>query len=142
MDTKSSAKGWAIQSLAEFLGTAMFLYLAVGGADAVTQGAVSGGSGTLGIAFAFGIAMIVTAWAFFRISGAHFNPAITLSSLITGHITVPKSILYFISQILGAMLGVALARGTTPSTETIQQVNRLVSIVFHPVSLNRLDFAR
>ena len=129
MDTRSSAKGWAVQALAEFIGTAMFLYLAVGGADAVTRGEVSG---YLATSFAFGIGLVVTAWAFFRVSGSHFNPAISLSSLITGHITVPQFVLYFIAQILGAMVGVALARGTTPSTENfgLGQVNVLVRCNF------------
>ncbi|KAG0082652.1 hypothetical protein BGZ92_011511, partial [Podila epicladia] len=122
--TDKSAKSWGIQALAEFIGTAMFMYLAIGGADAVTRGAPEG-FGLLGNAFAFGIALVVTSWAFFRISGSHFNPAITLSSLITGHINVPRAILYFISQLLGAMLGVALTRGTTPSNETIGQVNHI-----------------
>lgn len=90
-------------------------------------------SGLLGNAFAFGIALTVTAWAFFRISGSHFNPAITLSSLITGHINVPRAILYFIAQLLGAMLGVALTRGTTPSGQNIGQVNAIVRL---PVHLN------
>ncbi|KAG0052073.1 hypothetical protein BGZ83_003006 [Gryganskiella cystojenkinii] len=120
----SSAKGWGIQALSEFIGTAMFLYLAIGGADAVTRG-VGEGYGTLGTAFAFGISLMVTAWAFFRISGSHFNPAITLSSLITGHITVPQAVIYFISQILGAMVGVAMTRATTPSDESIGQINAL-----------------
>ncbi|KAI8355226.1 aquaporin-like protein [Mortierella sp. GBAus27b] len=126
MDMKSSsAKGWLVQSLAEFLGTAMFLYLAVGGADAVTQG-VGMGASTLGQAFAFGISLTVMSWAFFRISGAHFNPAISFSSLITGHISIPKFVLYFIAQLLGAMVGVSLARGTTPSNESIGQINELM----------------
>ncbi|KAF9943160.1 hypothetical protein BGZ67_004939 [Mortierella alpina] len=125
MDTKSSAKGWAIQALAEFIGTAMFLYLAVGGADSVSRGVA--GMNILGQSFAFGVGLMVTAWAFFRISGSHFNPAISLSSLITGHISVPKFVLYFIAQILGALLGVALVRGTTPSTESIGQINTLMS---------------
>ncbi|KAG0346289.1 hypothetical protein BG004_001997 [Podila humilis] len=121
-----SAKGWGIQALAEFIGTAMFMYLAIGGADAVARSTI-GGENTLGNAFAFGIGLIVTSWAFFRISGSHFNPAITLSSLITGHISIPKAVLYFIAQLLGAMVGVALVRGTTPSSETTGQVNRLMN---------------
>ncbi|KAK3815046.1 MAG: hypothetical protein J3Q66DRAFT_441237 [Benniella sp.] len=64
-----------------------------------------------GSAFSFGIGLSVTSWAFFRISGAMFNPAIAFSSLITGHISVPKFVLYFISQLFSAILGVALARG-------------------------------
>ncbi|KAF9950473.1 hypothetical protein BGZ72_007880 [Mortierella alpina] len=124
MDTRSSAKGWAVQALAEFIGTAMFLYLAVGGADALTRGA---GQWYLATSFAFGIGLVVTAWAFFRVSGSHFNPAISLSSVITGHITIPQFVLYFISQILGAMLGVALVRGTTPYNTTFMQVNALMN---------------
>ncbi|KAG9069888.1 hypothetical protein KI688_009213 [Linnemannia hyalina] len=126
MRSHGSAKGWAIQSLAELIGTAMYMYLAIGGADAVNR-ATNGQSGALGQAFAFGIALIVTAWAFFRISGAHFNPAISFSSLITGHLNIPKFVMYFIAQILGAMLGIALVRGTTPSSETIGQVNELAN---------------
>ncbi|KAF9377945.1 hypothetical protein CPC16_011556, partial [Podila verticillata] len=126
-DPKSSARNWAIQSLAEYIGTAMFLYLAVGGANAVTSGVVKGSAlSSLGTAFSFGIGPVVTAWAFFRISGSRFNPAITFSSLITGHISVPKAMLYFIAQLLGAMLGVTLMRGTTPSTENIGKVNKLM----------------
>ncbi|KAI7819205.1 aquaporin-like protein, partial [Gamsiella multidivaricata] len=134
-----SAKGWAIQPLGKFIGTCMYMYLAIGGVDAISYSASSVclssirsnhqsvivhlHSSSLGQAFAFGIALTVTAWASFRILGAMFNPAIALSSLITGHISVPKFVLYFISQLLGAMLGAALARGTTPSSERILQVN-------------------
>ncbi|KAG0212284.1 hypothetical protein BGX33_003730 [Mortierella sp. NVP41] len=120
----STAEGWLTQFLAELIGTAMFMYLAVGGADAVTNDAGERNA-YLAKAFAFGIGLTVTAWAFFRISGSHFNPAVSFSSLITGHLTVPKFVLYFISQLLGAMIGVALVRGTTPSSESIMQVNTL-----------------
>ncbi|KAF8927078.1 hypothetical protein BGZ58_010648 [Dissophora ornata] len=121
---KSSARGWLIQSFAEFVGTAMFLYLAIGGADAVELG-VPPGDSYLGTSFGFGIALMVVAWSFFHISGSHFNPAISFSSFITGHIPLPKFILYFIAQFLGALVGVALVRGTTPSSETTAQVMAL-----------------
>ncbi|KAF9126650.1 hypothetical protein BGW39_006464 [Mortierella sp. 14UC] len=71
---KSPAKGWVIQSLAEFIGTAMFMYLGVGGADAVAND-IGEDNGYLAKAFAFGIGLAITAWGFFRISGSHFNPA-------------------------------------------------------------------
>ncbi|KAF9098583.1 hypothetical protein BGX23_005886 [Mortierella sp. AD031] len=132
MSSHGIAKGWAIQSLAEFIDAAMYLYLAFGGADAVSR-ATNNQSGGLGQAFAFGIALIVTSWAFFRISGAHFNPAISFSSVITGHINIPKFAMYFISQILGAMLGIALTRGTTPSSESIGQVNTLQLVDVSPL---------
>ncbi|KAF9341728.1 hypothetical protein BGZ91_003357 [Linnemannia elongata] len=124
--SKSTAKGWLTQSLAELIGTAMFMYISVGGADAITND-IGDNNGYLAKAFAFGIGLAITAWGFFRISGSHFNPAVSFSSLITGYLTVPKFVLYFVSQLLGAMLGVALARGTTPSTDRIMQVNSLMN---------------
>ncbi|KAF8937603.1 aquaporin-like protein [Dissophora ornata] len=118
-------KGLAVQSLGEFLGTCMFMYLAVGGANSVTQGVGTHGPAYLGEAFAFGISLLVSAWAFFRVSSSMFNPAVAFSSMIVGDISVLKFVMYFLSQVLGAMLGVALARGTTPPSANIQQVNEL-----------------
>ncbi|KAF9131593.1 hypothetical protein BGW39_001584 [Mortierella sp. 14UC] len=109
----SELQRWYIPAIGEFIRTAMFLYLAVGGTDVVSRGTTEG-TGVLGIAFAFGIGLMVTAWAFGRISGAIFNPAITLSCLITGNRCVAKACMYFVCQLLGACLGVAMARGNTP----------------------------
>ncbi|KAF9950454.1 hypothetical protein BGZ72_007887 [Mortierella alpina] len=120
----SQLQRWYVPAFGEFVGTAMFLFLAVGGADAVTRGA-SEGTAILGVAFAFGMGLMVTAWGFGRISGAHFNPAITLSCLITGNVCIGKAVMYFICQLLGACLGVAMARGTTPHSEQIGQINYL-----------------
>ncbi|KAF9115276.1 hypothetical protein BGX30_006369, partial [Mortierella sp. GBA39] len=120
----SELQRWWIPALGEFIGTAMFLYLAVGGADAVSR-AVPEGAAVLGIAFAFGIALMVTAWAFGRISGAQFNPAITLSCLITRNLSVGKACMYFVCQLLGASLGVAMARANTPSNVQVGGINQL-----------------
>ncbi|KAF9284184.1 hypothetical protein BGZ68_004841 [Mortierella alpina] len=120
----SQLQRWYVPAIGEFVGTAMFLYLAVGGADAVTRGA-SEGTAILGVAFAFGMGLMVTAWGFGRISGAHFNPAITLACLITGNVCIGKAVMYFVCQLLGACLGVAMARGTTPHSEQIGQINYL-----------------
>ncbi|KAG0275461.1 hypothetical protein BGZ95_008759 [Linnemannia exigua] len=120
----SELQRWYVPALGEFIGTAMFLYLAVGGADAVSRGTTEG-TGVLGIAFAFGIGLMVTAWAFGRISGALFNPAITLSCLITGNLCIAKACMYFVCQLLGACLGVAMARGNTPGNVKLGVINYL-----------------
>ncbi|KAF9425298.1 hypothetical protein BGZ94_007667 [Podila epigama] len=122
--TITTLQRWYIPAAGEFIGTAMFLFLAVGGADAVSRGA-SEGTAILGVAFSFGIGLMVTAWGFGRISGAHFNPAITLANLVVGNTNIPKAGLYWICQLLGGILGVAMARGVTPSTESIGQINYL-----------------
>ncbi|KAF9179045.1 hypothetical protein BGZ51_008158 [Haplosporangium sp. Z 767] len=115
---------WYIPAIGEFCGTAMFLFLAVGGSDSSGQG-VPEGMASLGVAFAFGMGLLTTAWALARVSGSMFNPAITLSCLIVGSLSIPKAILYFICQILGGCVGVAMARGTTPSSENVGQFNSL-----------------
>ncbi|OAQ25008.1 aquaporin, partial [Linnemannia elongata AG-77] len=131
----SELQRWYIPATGEFIGTAMFLYLAVGGADAVSLfthtltyvvlSIILHISGVLGVAFAFGMGLMVTAWAFGRISGAHFNPAITLACLIAGDHSFGKAIMYLICQLLGASLGVAMARGTTPNNVYAGGINVL-----------------
>ncbi|KAF9095658.1 hypothetical protein BGX23_000158 [Mortierella sp. AD031] len=118
----SELQRWYIPAIGEFIGTAMFLYLAVGGAEAVSRGTTEG-TGVLGIAFAFGMGLMVTASAFGRISGALFNPAITLASLITGNLCIPKAIKYFFCQLFGAVLGVAMARENTHNNVKIGVIN-------------------
>ncbi|KAG0223628.1 hypothetical protein BGW42_005744 [Actinomortierella wolfii] len=126
MVLKSRAMAWGIQSLGEFIGTAMFMYLATGGVRSIAYG-YHESAFPAATAASWGAALTVVTWAFFRISGSHFNPAITFSSLITGHIAIPKAVLFFIAQLLGAMIGVAMARGNTPDDYPIGSVNALMN---------------
>ncbi|KAF9116002.1 hypothetical protein BGX27_005439 [Mortierella sp. AM989] len=123
----SSIEDILVQSIGEFLGTAMYLFLAIGGADSITRGLGYGGLAILGTSFAFGISLIVVAWAFFRISGSHFNPAVSLMACITGNLSVVKFACYFMAQILGGMAGVGLARGVTSRHEKTLQVNYIMN---------------
>jgi len=91
--------------LAEFVGT--FFLVAVGTGVAVEtalEKSIAGGTaGTLGIALAFGLALVVLVNVFGHVSGGHFNPAVTLSLAITGQFpwrTVP---LYVLVQLVGAI---------------------------------------
>lgn len=65
-------------------------------------------NGILGIpfiAFAPFVGVAIGVYLFGRISMAHFNPAVTLGFLITKHITKRQLFLYFIAEIIGALLG-------------------------------------
>lgn len=65
----------------------------------------------LGVAFAFGLSLLVMAYAVGPISGCHINPAVTLGLLVRGKIAVPEAARYWAAQVLGAIVaaGILLA---------------------------------
>lgn len=91
--------------LAELIGT--FSLVLFGCGAAVISGiSVTGpsGIGLLGISFAFGLAVVVMAYAIGGISGCHINPAITISMLVAGKIKAGEAVQYIIGQLIGAVL--------------------------------------
>ena len=91
--------------LAELIGT-FSLVLFGCGAAVVSGVSTSGpsGIGLLGISFAFGLAVVVMAYAIGGISGCHINPAITISMLVAGKIKAGEAIQYILGQLTGATL--------------------------------------
>lgn len=88
---------------AELIGT-LFLVL-IGCGSAVIAG---GEVGFLGIAFAFGLTVLVMVYAIGNISGCHINPAITVAMLVAGKIKGKDAIFYIIFQCVGAIIGAAI----------------------------------
>jgi aquaporin Z len=89
--------------LAEFFGT--FVLVLIGTGAAVIAGK---SLGVLGIAFAFGLAVLVMVYAIGPVSGCHINPAITLAMLVNGKIPSKDALVYIIVQCIGAILASAL----------------------------------
>jgi len=87
--------------LAEFLGTFFLCFAGIGAILSATA-TVGGGGGLVAIALAHGIALSVAVNAFGGVSGAHFNPAVTIAALVTGRADVPKAVGYILSQLAGA----------------------------------------
>jgi aquaporin Z len=97
------------KQLAEFIGT--FSLVLFGCGAAVVSGISSAGPdgiGLLGISFAFGLAVVVMAYAIGPISGCHINPAITVSMLVAGKIKAGEAIGYIIAQFAGAAAAAAV----------------------------------
>ena len=95
------------KNLAEFLGT-FGLVLGGCGSAVLAAGIPDLGIAYAGVALAFGLTVLVGAYGLGHISGAHFNPAVTLG-LYTGGRTSGKDVLpYIISQILGALAAAAV----------------------------------
>jgi MIP family channel proteins len=87
--------------VAEFLGT-FFLCFAGIAAIVSTAAPINSGAGLVGIALAQGLVLSVAVNAFGGISGAHFNPAVTLGFLSTGRIGVPAAAAYIVTQLISA----------------------------------------
>ena len=88
--------------LAEFFGT---FWLVFGGCGSAVVAAAfpSLGIGFAGVALAFGLTVLTMAYALGHISGAHFNPAVTLG-LVTGkRFPVSEFLPYVASQVVGAI---------------------------------------
>jgi len=68
-----------VASSGEFVGTFLFLFFSFGGtqvANLITPSQTPDPSQLLYISLSFGFSLAVTAWAFYRISGGLFNPAV------------------------------------------------------------------
>ncbi len=88
---------------AEFLGTALLVFIAVGAAvtgfDSV---------GAFGVALAFGVTLLALAYAIGPVSGCHVNPAVTLGVLLSKGMTATEAGLYWVVQFAGGITGAAL----------------------------------
>jgi aquaporin Z len=86
---------------AEAFGTFM-LVASVLGAAFYSFGAPAGAAGILGVALSIGCTVMVMAYAVGQISGAHFNPAVTLGLVAGGRFEASKAAPYIVAQVIGA----------------------------------------
>ena len=95
---------------AEFVGTLLLLATVVGsGIMGVNLSAGNDGIALLANAAATAGALFVLITLFAAISGAHFNPAVTLALRLQGVIDTRDALAYIAVQLIGAVLGVVLA---------------------------------
>src|SRR5882672_2628555 len=96
--------------IAEFVGTALLLATVVG--SGIMAERLAGGNvalALLGNTLATGAMLYVLITILRPISGAHFNPAVSLVALLTRQLPWREFIWYLVTQLLGAGLGVVLA---------------------------------
>jgi MIP family channel proteins len=91
--------------IAETIGT---FGLVFAGCGAIAVGNV----GTAGIAAAFGLAILTMISALGHVSGAHFNPAVTLAFAVGRHFPASRVVPYWLAQAAGAIAAAAMLRIT------------------------------
>lgn len=90
--------------LAEFIGTFALVFFGCG--------AIANGLPPTAVALAFGLVIAVMVYAFGHISGAHFNPAVSIGFAVGRHLPWPRVASYAGAQIAGAIAGAPLLRAT------------------------------
>jgi len=92
--------------LAEFLGTALLILLGDGScANMSLNKSKANGGGWLAITIAWALAVAIPVFIFGPISGAHFNPALTLGFALIGIFPWNHVLGYIIAQVSGGILG-------------------------------------
>jgi MIP family channel proteins len=100
LDDLSSLNSWRLAAV-EMLATALFVFLGTGAAYA------SGGDITA-TALGHGVAIIALVAATAKITGAHINPAVTITMWALGKDNLGKSLTYILGQLVGAVVGAYL----------------------------------
>ena len=97
--------------LAEFVGTAVLVVIAVGVATEsfgfILRG-IGFSAGIVATALAFGLVLVALVYAIGPISGCHINPAVTMGFISAGRMKLFEGISYMIAQVAGGIAGAYL----------------------------------
>ena len=97
---------------AEFIGTFGLVFI---GAGSIVVNEASGALGLLGVALAQAMVLSVMVTALMRISGAHFNPAVTFGLWLANKIEAKDAGLYVLTQLVAAVVAALLVKTLLPS---------------------------
>src|ERR1700691_393605 len=106
---------------AEFLGTAILVFFAVGVATLMFGFKFAGASvaaGVVATALAFGLTLLALVYMLGPVSGCHVTPAVTIGALLAGRIRLVEAIGYWVAQFAGGIVGALVLWGafsTSPS---------------------------
>jgi len=101
----------------ELFGTFFLVFVGTG---AIISNELSGGAlGLLGITMTFGLIVLALIYAIGDISGAHFNPAVTLAFVVDRCFPVDKVALYISAQTIGAVAASLCLRVIFPNAKTL-----------------------
>jgi aquaporin NIP len=121
-ETRYSSKGAALQLvlismkkwLSEFIGTFALVFFGTGAiiVDEISQGKIT----HVGVSMCFGLIVMAMIYALGEKSGAHLNPAVTISFCVYGNFPVNRMAPYIISQIAGALMASLVLKALFPAS--------------------------
>jgi MIP family channel proteins len=94
------------RATAESLGAFALVFAGCGAI--VTNAHTHGALGVVGVSLVFGLVILAAIAALGHVSGAHFNPAVTLSFFLTRHLPGRDALAYVAGQLFGAVLAALL----------------------------------
>lgn len=94
--------------ISECLGTFFYVFL---GCSSMMVCDYSTDQNVVLVSLCFGLAMTTLVQCFGHISGAHFNPVVTLAMSVTYKITPLRALMYVFAQLGGSIAGAALLYG-------------------------------
>lgn len=106
----------------ELLGTMVLVFFGCGSASLPVQRPdLLPGSGEaadrLSISVAFGLAIVYGAYAIGPVSGCHVNPAVSLSCVVGGRMSIKDMAGYWVGQFAGGIIGAAILYGMAQGSE-------------------------
>src|SRR5579872_6599344 len=109
--------------LAEFVGTAVLVTIAVGVAtESFGKGfrlfGLSPSAGVVATALAFGLVLVALVYSLGPISGCHINPAVTMGFLVSGRMKLGEAVQYWIAQFVGGVAGALVLWGVVSGSST------------------------
>uniref|UniRef100_A0A4D5RAH5 Aquaporin AQPAe.a n=1 Tax=Scolopendra viridis TaxID=118503 RepID=A0A4D5RAH5_SCOVI len=126
--------------LAEFVGTLFLVTVGCGSGVDWSEKSKPKEPNIVQIALCAGIAVATLIKCICHISGGHLNPAVTCGMLVTGKFSLLKTLLYIISQVLGAIVGAGILKALTPDDMQNNLGQTLVNPRLNPVQGFGVEF--
>ncbi|XP_022755728.1 aquaporin TIP1-2-like [Durio zibethinus] len=93
-------------------------------ADKLTDNGSSTPAGLVAASLAHAFALFVAVSVGANISGGHVNPAVTFGAFVGGHISLVRSFLYWIAQLLGSVVACLLLKLSTGGLVRLEENKR------------------
>ncbi len=107
----AAGPGLLARTGAELFGTFVLVFAGVG---TMLYARLDNTVGSLAVAVAFGLGAVVGMVTVGRVSGGHFNPAVSLGAAIAGRLSWADLLPYWLAQLVGGALGAAVLFLTIP----------------------------